>query len=1073
MSHGPEYNEVEFPLIEQLNLMGWQHQVGDIHVPALTERESFKQTLLEGRLREAVRRINAPLYPWLDDSHVSEAVSQLTRLPTGVMGLLPVNAHLTGLLLDGVQVTGPDGKGHTVRFIDFRNLDRNDFLAINQFRVDPPGYVAGKGYIIPDVVLFVNGIPLVVVECKAPNVTSPMEHAVNDLLGYQNLRGSAEAEGVERFFHTVQLLVGTSFYRAVLGTVGARAEGFLTWKDTYPFTREEVQAGLGKPQLHPQQVLAAGVLHPRTLLDLLENFTLTDPRSKRVARYQQYRAVRKALARLQAGETRLLGAELDGRGGVIWHTQGSGKSLTMMFLVRAIRTVPELRPFKIVVVTDRRDLERQLAGTARAAGEPFTVAKGVRQLNAALAQPGAGFVFGMIQKMKGQTGDDFDPQQAVLNDSPDILVLVDEAHRSHTNAQHAHLRAALPNAALIGFTGTPIIKGQAKKTHEIFGPMIDTYTILQSQEDRATVPILYEGRTVNAFLKDGQSLDGLFDTFFDELSDEARQKLQQKYGTMGDLLEAPRLIALKARDMLLHYASQVLPNGFKAQVVAHSRRAAVEYHKAFKKAQAELVEELENLNPMFLGLSPEKLARLDERTRALVLAHPHRERLSRLEFAPVISAGPTDPPEWAEWTDPVKQETRIGDEGQFKDPKHPLGILIVKSMLLTGFDAPVEQALYLDRNIRNHELLQAIARVNRTYPGKRHGLVVDYYGVGHHLAQALSDYTQTDVAGAMTSIKDTLPLLEAAHHEATRIFTEAGLTLEAREDGVNLLADAKLRAEFKVKLRTFLNALDTVLPRPEALRFVKDAAHLSSIRDTARQVYQDDAEDEVLGAGEKVRALIAQYVDASGVQVKVPRIEVLDPNFGEQVSGYTSKRTQAAAMEHAARHFINLHLEEDPVHYRTLSEKLEELLRQHREHWEALVEALFAFYQELQAGRPADSTGLDPQTEAPLFSLLLDAQPGKGDDISDDHRQRLIKGTTTIVQELRKRTAIPDFWRNAVQQKQARGWLVRHLDMQDLVGFEACEKTADELMNLARRLHPTWTEAGRPTPTPSPLQSGA
>lgn len=1043
--------------------MGWELLVGDRYIPALTERESFKQTLLEGRIRDAVRRINTPLYPWLDDSHIAEALVQLIRLPSGIHGLPGINAHLTGLLLEGVQVTGPDGKGHTVRFLDFRTLSHNEFLAVNQFRVDPPGYVGGAGYIIPDVVLFVNGLPIVVVECKSPDVTAPMEHAVGDLLMYQNLRGSAESEGAQRLFHTAQFLVGTNFYQAVLGTVGAPMESFLGWKDTYPFTREQVAAQLGKPQLHPQQVLAAGVLNPATLMDLLENFTLTDARGKRVARYQQYRAVRKALDRLERGETRLLGAEVDGRGGIVWHTQGSGKSLTMMFLVRAIRTVPALRSFKVVVVTDRRDLEKQLFNTAQVAGEPVKKAKGVGALNAALAQPGAGFVFGMVQKMRGQasagqSGEDFDPAQAVLNPSPNILVLVDEAHRSHASAQHAHLRAALPNAALIGFTGTPIVRGQQKKTHEIFGPLIDTYTILESQADRATVPILYEGRRVAAFLKDGQTMDGLFDVFFDELSDAARTRLQQKYGTLNELLGSPRLIALKAEDMLLHYASQVLPGGLKAQVVAHSRETAVEYHRAFLKAQAALCEELERLNPMFLQLPPAKLAALDERTRALVLAHPHRERLGKLEFAPVISGSKSDPLGWGEWSDPAKQETRIGEDGQFKNPDHPLSVIIVKSMLLTGFDAPLEGVLYLDRNIRNHELLQAIARVNRTAPGKQYGLVVDYYGVGHHLAQALSDYTQTDVAGAMTSVQDTLPALEAAHHEARRVFSEAGLNISDREACVNHLTDPRRRAEFGVHLRTFLSALNVVLPRPEALPYVADAALLGRIYDTARVVYREEDSDGTLGGGAKVRALIAQYVDASGIQVKVPRIEVLDPNFRQEVGGYASKRTQAAAMEHAARHFIHVHMDEDPVYYRKLSEKLEDLLRHHAQHWDELAEALLAFFAEMQAGRPADTTGLNLRTEAPLFSLLLEAQGLPTGEVTDEQRTRLIAGTVHVVQELRRRTVAPDFWRNAVQQTTVHGWLATYLDDHGLVAFSSCETVADELMNLARQLSVRWLQ---------------
>ncbi|AFZ67421.1 type I restriction endonuclease subunit R [Deinococcus peraridilitoris] len=1057
MTHGPEYHEVEFPLIEQLTRMGWTHLQGDKDVPAFTERESFKEALLLGRLQEAVERINRPKYAWLESTHVSEAVSQLTRLPVG--GLLETNALVTDMLLSGVQVTGPDGKGHTVRFIDFGHPDRNDLLVINQFRVDPPGYAGGKGYIIPDVVLFVNGIPIAVVECKSPNVRDGLELAVEQLRLYQDLRGSAEPEGVQRFFHTVQLLVATSFYKAVLGTAGAEADQFLEWKDTFPLTSDQVRTELGgKPQLHAQQQLVAGILRPSTMLNLLENFILTDAKKKIVARYQQYRAVRKALVRLEAGETRLLGAEVDGRGGIVWHTQGSGKSLTMVFLVRALRTMPELRAFKIVVITDRRDLEGQLSRTARATGEPVTRAKNVKELQDALRQQGAGFVFGMVQKFRLSEDDEgqLDLGNAVLNDSASILVLVDEAHRSHTSTQHANLRAALPNAALIGFTGTPIVQAAKKKTHEIFGPFIDTYTILESQQDRATVPIRYEGRVTKAALKDGQTMDGLFEDFFDELSSSEKQRLQAKYGTLGDILEAPKLIGLKASDMLLHYASSILPGGFKGQVVAASRLAAVRYEEAFREAQRELVRDLEQLDSVFLSMPPEKLGKLDARTRALVAAHPQLEKLRATQFAVVISGGQHDDQSWAKWTDTAAQNTHIEN---FKNESHPLRLLIVKNMLLTGFDAPIEQVLYLDRNIRNHELLQAIARVNRTAPGKTYGLVVDYFGVGQHLAQALAAYTATDIQGAITSVKDTLPVLEAAHQAVKALLINRNVELTDREACVNVLADVKLRSEFKVKLSAFLSSLDAVLPRPEGLPYVADASRLSQIEETARSVYQD-THPVLLGAGAKVRALIAQYVEAHGVSIKVPSVEVLDPNFGKEVKTYTSKRTQAASMEHAARHHIRTRFDEDPVYYRSLSEKLEQLISQYHESWEALAEALEAFIREIQAGRPVDTSGLDPKSQAPFYSLLLEAQEHPADP---ERQQELARMTVHMVTTLTQRISMTDFWRNPVMRDATRGWLITYLDDRNLVPFDKCDTTADELMHLARHLHSRLMDASGPS----------
>ncbi|RIH88285.1 Type-1 restriction enzyme R protein [Calidithermus terrae] len=899
---------------------------------------------------------------------------------------------------------------------------------------------------MPDVVLFVNGLPLVVVECKSPDLQSPLEEAIRQLRRYSNQRGFTEEEGAERLFHSNLLLVASSFYQARYGVLGAEADEYLEWKDTFPQTPQQVMAELGKQHLHPQQVLVAGLLRPATLLDLLYNFTLFRGNQKLVPRYPQYRAVHKALERLEAGQTPLLGAEQDARGGIIWHTQGSGKSLTMVYLVRVLRTRPELRGYKVVVITDRKDLENQLAETAKATGEPLLKAQSVEELKAILRQDGAGLVFGMIQKFQGDEGAPAsagDLGKAVLNPSEKLLVLVDEAHRSHTSTLHANLRLALPNAALIGFTGTPIVREGKKRTHEIFGPFIDTYTIKESQEDGATVPIFYEGRTLKSKLSHGGTLDALFEDLFAELSAEERQRLQEKYATKEDVLEAPKLIAAKARDMLRHYVSHVLPNGFKAQVVASSRLACMRYLEALREAKAELVRQLEGLNPAFLKADPEKL---DPELRFLVQAHPHLEAIRAMEFAVVMSGGHNDPPDWSEWTDAARHQARIE---HFKNPAHPLRVLIVKSMLLTGFDAPVEQVMYLDRAIRDHELLQAIARVNRVYPGKKYGLIVDYFGVANHLTEALAVYTESDLEGALHSIKDLLPKLQAAHHEAVELFRSRGVELEQREEGVNLLGDERLRAQFKVRLKAFFEALEAVLPRPEGLPYVPDAKRLGAIYRTAQEVYAEDKAPLPPGAGQKVRGLIDQYMESEGVSLKIAPVQVLDPGFEQAVGRYRSKRTQAAAMEHAARHYIRQHFEEDPVYYRKLSERLEHILQQYAENWEAQVEALKAFIKDLQAGRPADATGLDPKTQAPFFSLLLEANGGQADP---ERTLELAQATVRLTEELRRRTSVVDFWRNSVRRHQVHGWLSSWLDEQGLVAFEQCERVADELLTLAKHL---------------------
>ncbi|MBL8943389.1 MAG: HsdR family type I site-specific deoxyribonuclease, partial [Myxococcales bacterium] len=488
---------------------------------------------------------------------------------------------------------------------------------------------------------------------------------------------------------------------------------------------------------------------------------------------------------LSSGKTRAEDRDgRDRRGGIIWHTQGSGKSLTMVFLVRRMRCDPALRRFKIVFVTDRKDLQSQLAASADLAGEPTKQVRRVKDLRPVLAPKGPGIVFAMIQKYRDLDGDDGvapPPEDAtvdhdVINDDTAILVLVDEAHRSHTDALHANLDAALPNAARIGFTGTPIVMGEKKRTRDIFGEIIDKYTLRQSEADGATVPIVYEGRTAQAAVADGRDLDELFEDMLRDRTPEELERIKQKYATKGDVVAAPKLIAAKAVDILEHYVQNVLPNGFKAQLVAVTRAATLLYREKLQEAQAAMLAEIDALDPAILALDDDAAADLPRRQRILRGTARWRDRIATLEFAPVISGGTNDPDAYAQWTDREQIEARIA---QFKRPlfhedptkSSPVAFLIVKSMLLTGFDAPGEQVLYLDRAMREAELLQAIARVNRTHgEKKRVGLVVDYYGVARHLAEALAAYEHDDVEGALHSIKEELPKLRDQHARLVALF---------------------------------------------------------------------------------------------------------------------------------------------------------------------------------------------------------------------------------------------------------------------------------------------------------------
>jgi type I restriction enzyme R subunit len=1082
--NNPEFDLVEWPLVEQLKGLGWYHIAGDKWDPTDTERSSFREVILEGRLRAALRRINLTDEgeEWLDEGRISQAASALTKVGASSK-LIEANQDATSLLLNGVVVPGVErwdqGKSHTVHYIDWNDPANNDVLVINQFRVDEPGGQA-KTCIQPDAVLFVNGIPLVVLEAKAPGPEDAMAQAITQLRRYSNQRPDVEAnEGNEELFWTNQLVIGTTFYEARAGTFTAEPEHFLEWKDTAPVSKEEAAEELGKrvEALSSQELLVAGMLRPARLLDIVRHFTVlmpVGPRTvKAVCRYQQYRAVHRAIERLKTGKTRTQDGEVDRRGGVIWHTQGSGKSLTMVFLVRVMRSDRDLRKFKVVAVTDRTDLQTQLSGTAELSGETVLIAKRAAHLRELLAEKGPGLVMAMIQKYRddiatepGLPEDESEGEGSaglgVLNTDESILVLVDEAHRSHASTLHANLLAALPNAARIGFTGTPIIMGAKKKTHDIFGPFLDTYTLIQSEADGSTVPILYEGRTAESAVKGASKMDELFFRWFAGLTEEQREELQQKYANVSAILDAPELIAAKARDMLRHYVSTVMPQRLKAMVVANSRRACVRYRGAFLEARDEVVDELENLDSALAVLTGDEIDRLEPEDQFLVRALPHLDLLRQLDFVPVISGEHNDPADWQIWTDPTQQKQNIAKFkralGSANGEADPTAVVIVKSMLLTGFDVPVAQVMYLDRLIQQAELLQAIARVNRTAESKDYGLVVDYYGVVDHLTEALAVYAKNDgtldelAEGSLRSLEEGVGRLADRHARVRQLFVSQDIepnddpaTMEAC---VELLEDPALRARFDVDLKKLLVSLDIVLPRPEARPYVADAKLFGRIQVQVRLRYRDQGDGSFNPSlyREKVRQLIDEHITVLDLTRKIEPMQITDVDFSAEVAGLPSDRAKASEMEHAARHHIRTHIDEDPARYKKLSERLDEILERLEGQWDQLVLELDGLIEVMKAPAPDDGTGFGT-AERPFYGVLAD----RATALDGEEKTELVALTWKLVEDIRDHIDDVGFWGNTFKQEQLRKWIKVVLDESQL--FESlalCDEVAAQLVDLAR-----------------------
>ncbi|WP_433431962.1 type I restriction endonuclease subunit R [Nonomuraea sp. CA-141351] len=1157
----PERDEVELPLIQRLLALGWREHLDGSRGAAIpsdpdhSDRDSFTEHLLRRRFRKAVQQINTRPggEEWLDDARLDAIEAVFTRPPAG--GLLERNQAVTELLLKGVPVEGvPDwdsGKVKTARLVDWDDPAANDLLVVNQFRVR-----TANSSVVFDLVLFVNGIPLVVVEAKRPGREGGIGEAIADLRAYTGERASGPDDGVPDFFRFVQLLVATDGDRSRLGTISSEPEHYAIWRTVEPAAARQVRAELGIGAGLPfteSEMLTAGVLRPEHLLDIVRNFIVVhqndDRKVKIVARYQQFRAVWRMVERLRNRRSKLQGAARDERGGILWHTQGSGKSLTAVFLIRKMRTVRRLSRFKIVIVSDRRDLQRQLQPVLALSDETPLLARSIVAAKAYLAETGPGVVQLMIQQAQRDEAllpeaerERFadDPEDSVisfpeLNASDEILLLIDEAHRNQAGWLHARLNNAVPNAAKIGLTGTPIVRRNRQNSQRIFGDEIDVYALGDSEIDGATVPIRYEGRETFPEVVDRVLLDEGYQAV---VPDPDQRDRQQRSMERREILEREHVIAAKARDMLLHWVDRILPGGFKAQVVAVSKLAAVRYRDAFLTARAELVVALEHFQRT--GQLPDGFAVPDDFDAEFA------ERAARLlplirviDFVPVFSPGQKnkEPPAWRTWTSDAAQRRHIDafkdrlpspetfgappawtseasgehaspdkhtpwanagrtegpssaaavgsqhdpwnlahpddgfnharaviPEGSLAGPSGPgsgggapVAFVIVVAMLLTGFDAPVEQALYLDRPIREAELLQAIARTNRTARLKTYGLVVDYVALSDNLDKALSDYRRQDVEGSLESLLGRdVPELRDRRQRMRNFLVELGIESMAgespRRELVVRLADPVLRVRFDGLAREFFAYLDRVLPRPEALEFEEDAQWLLRTQYLVRHTYRETRDgglDPYL-YGAHVRRLLDRHIRAWAVLQKIPPVDISDHGFLQRVDELGDSRLSAMHMQHALERHIRERRPSDPIQAQRLSERLEELIRQLQGSWEQLSLELRSLvsvtldHERAQALR-ARELDLDPGAELPIHSVL----EGRLRDLVPEDGPQVVDVARTLAALIRFEVRPRHFPYTRQLQVRLRRLIRQRLIDSGLVQREAATPIAEEVTELA------------------------
>jgi type I restriction enzyme R subunit len=992
-----ERNHVEKPLLDQLKGLEWEiKDLDKDQHPSDTYRQSFTEVVMLPILRKQLKIIN----PWMEDDQVEEVVKQLTAsFPS--TDLIKNNRHVLNLLLENTSVSENRQTGEnspTVHFVDFKHRDNNSFIAVCQFKVRILGT---EHHIIPDIVLFLNGLPLVVIECKSPKVKDAIPEAIDQLLRYSEQR-EAKGEGSAPLFYYNQIVIATCRNEAKFGTITTHNEKhFYRWADPYPRSVDELEHGSSSP--NDQQRLVAGMLDRDNLLDLIRTFTLFSTNDKGetikiVGRYQQFRAVKLAVRRLLEGQSPRE------RSGIIWHTQGSGKSLTMMFMVREMYLHAQLSHWKVIFVTDRTQLESQLGETSQNIGFTVKAADSIKKLKELLRSDSSDLVMAMIHKFREADLTEIFPE---LNPSPHILVMIDEAHRSQYKTLGANLDKGIPNASRIAYTGTPI-----DKTERVFGDYIDKYTMRQSIEDGVTLEIVYEGRTHNAEVADQLGMDIAFADVFSEYNLQQRMEILG-YGSRDAYLEAEPTIEAKSNDMVDHYLKHVFPNGYKAQVVATSREAAVRYKKYLDFAMAAAIVNLELANPNKLDLN----------------------QLKRLKTDVIISGNNNDLPHLKAHSDTSKHKASIKsfktafgseEEGVTGD----MGILIVNNMLLTGFDAPVEQVMYLDKVIVNHSLLQAIARVNRVSGAtKDKGFVVDYVGIGHHLKKAIDNYDereQKEVMDALSFPVEELLELIASHTAIMELLKKHGLTDLNDYDAVfDIFYDEDLRFDFMLAFKNLTRCMNLAFPSKQALDYIADYQALTEINVLAGKHFRD-GRLSMKGIPPKLRAITDVYLESKGIEVKVEPISILDEDFQKQVSKHNRTKTKAAEVEHAIRHHLDIELDDDPDLQASFAEALAMIFEEFRDNWNEIYEELEKLRERILSASKEPTYGLHRKKQMPLFRMFKREIFGEN-NLDEEEISSLVNLTQHIFLVVERELKLTGFWQSIPARNKLKAEIQRTL----------------------------------------------
>jgi len=918
--------EIEEIGLEILQELGYDRLFGPDIGPEgdYPERERYQDVLLKKWLRRALRDLNSHI----PDEAIDEAIRELERVPS--QNLTENNRHFHKLLLEGVPVQIKKEEGdyewRNLRVIDFSEPRNNSFLAVNQYTV-----IEGQNNKRPDTVLFVNGVPLVVIEYKSPSretEDSTLDEARNQLETYKTT--------IPSLFNYNAFLVISDGLQAREGTINSSREWFLEWKT--------IDGRHLEPTTRPQlEVLLRGMCNKETLLQLLRHFIVFEDDggkiTKKIAAYHQYHAVQKAVEKtLEAASP-----EGDKRCGVVWHTQGSGKSLSMVFYTGKLVVEPDLENPTIVVLTDRNDLDDQLFQTfsrcSHLIRQTPVQAESREHLQELLSSAAAGGIyFTTLQKFLPPR---FETRHPVLSTRRNIIFIADEAHRSHYEFQEGYaqyLRDALPNASFIGFTGTPLDLDD-RNTVAIFGDYIDTYDIQQSVEDGNTVRIYYENRVAKIELPEEArpSLDEGFEEITEDREEEERERLKTKWSQLEAVVGQEDRLRQIADDIIEHFEARENELGGKAMIVCMSRRICVDLYNQIIK-----------LRPKWHSPNDEKgyiKIVMSGSSSDVEAFQPHIRSKARRRF--------------------------IAD--RFKDceeKENPLKLVIVRDMWLTGFDVPCLHTMYVDKPMRGHTLMQAIARVNRVFKDKEGGLVVDYIGLAYDLKQALARYSQRDRDNTGIDQERAVRLLLTKYEVILNMFNGFDLDRSFTGDKLQRLTIANMAVEHVLGLEDgakrylqhsleLLKAYRLAVPNERALKISHHVGFFKAVRAAIINLTRSDpTRRSQWELDQAIKQLLADAISSDEVidiftfaGIQRPDISILDDRFLQEVRNLETKNLAAELLQKLLNGEIRARSRRNLIQGKTFSEKLEStIIRYHNRSITTVqvIEELIKLAQEMK-----------------------------------------------------------------------------------------------------------------------------